>query len=151
MAKAQKGLNSGTDLAPAIKKVAKTIGEQRGKSGTLSGFTHVLIISDGDMFDAEKSKDRIMTMFEYSDKVTFDTAIIGRPGTSMESMAKGIKGHKNYQDVGVTLGSNPNEIPMAIVGMLLEKVKKTGSFVAIPNSQKRRMMNRANNKMDRKP
>ena len=151
MARAQKGLNSGTDLAPAIKKVAKTIGEQRGKSGTLSGFTHVLIISDGDMFDPAPSTERIMTMFEYSDKITFDTAIIGRPGTSMETMAKKIKGHKNYQDVGVTLGSNPNEIPMAIVGLLLEKVKKTGSFVAIPNSQKRRAMNRAHNKMDRKP
>lgn len=151
MAKAQKGLNSGTDLAPAIKKIAKTMGEQRGKSGTLSGFTHVLILSDGDMFDADKTKERIMTMFEYSDKVTFDTAIIGRQGTSMERMAKDIKGHKNFQDVGVTIGSNPNEVPMAIVGMLLEKVKKTSSFTAVPNSQKRRAMNRAHNKMDRKP
>jgi hypothetical protein len=40
---------------------------------------------------------------------------------------------------------------MAIVGMLLEKVKKTGSFVAVPNSQKRRAMKRAHNKMDPKP
>ncbi len=151
MAKAQKGLNSGTDLAPAIKKVAKTIGEQRGKSGTLSGFTHVLIISDGDMFDAEKSKERIKTMFEYSDKITFDTAIIGRPGTNMERMAKEIKGNKSFQDVGVSLGSNPEEIPMGIVGLLLEKVKKTGSFTAVPNSQKRRAMNKAHNKMDPKP
>ena len=149
MARAQKGLNSGTDLAPAIKKVAEVIGDQRGKSGTLSGFTHVLIISDGDMFDAEQTKDRIMTMFEYSDKVTFDTAIIGRQGTNMERMAKGIKGNKNFQDVGVTIGNNPNEIPMAIVGMLLEKVKKTSSFVAVPNSQKRRAMKKAHNKMDK--
>ena len=63
--KGRSGLNSGTDLAPGIVKIAKTIGEQRGKSGTLSGFTHVLIISDGDMFDAEKAKANIMTMFEY--------------------------------------------------------------------------------------
>ncbi|MDE1153850.1 MAG: hypothetical protein PW788_15060 [Micavibrio sp.] len=151
MARAQKGLNSGTDLAPGIVKIAKTIGEQRGKSGTLSGFTHVLIISDGDMFDAEKAKANIMTMFEYSDKVTFDTAIIGNKNTNMEKMANGIKGRKSFQDVGVTVGRNPEEIPMSIVGLLLEKVKKTGSFVAVPNSQKRRAMKKAHNKMDPKP
>lgn len=151
MAKAQKGLNSGTDLAPAIKKVAKTIGEQRGRSGTLSGFTHVLIISDGDMFDNGQAKEKIMTMFEYCDKVTVDTAIIGRKGTSMEQMAKSIKGHKTFQDVGVAVGSDPNQIPMDIVGLLLEKVRKCGSFTAVPNSQKRRAMQKAHNKMDRKP
>ena len=151
MARAQKGLNSGTDLAPGIVKIAKTIGEQRGKSGTLSGFTHVLIISDGDMFDAEKAKKNIMTMFDYSDKVTFDTAIIGNKGTNMEKMANNIKGRKTFQDVGVTIERNPEVIPMSIVGLLLEKVKKTGSFVAVPNSQKRRAMKKAHNKMDPKP
>jgi Mg-chelatase subunit ChlD len=152
MERAHKGLNCGTDLAPAIKKVAQTIGEQRGRSGTLSGFTHVLILSDGDIFDADKAKERIMTMFDYSDKVTVDTAVInGQKGSSMERMAKGIKGHKHFQDVGVTIGSNPNETPMEIVGLLLEKVRKCGSFVAVPNSQKRRAMQKAHNKMDRKP
>ena len=151
MAKAQKGLNSGTDLAPAIKKVAKTIGEQRGRSGTLSGFTHVLILSDGDMFDNGAAKEKIMTMFDYCDKVTVDTAIIGRKGTAMEQMAKSIKGHKTFQDVGVSVGSDPNQVPMDIVGLLLEKVRKCGSFTAVPNSQKRRAMQKAHNKMDRKP
>jgi uncharacterized protein with von Willebrand factor type A (vWA) domain len=150
MERAHKGLNSGTDLAPAIKKVAKTIGEQRGRAGTLSGFTHVLIISDGDMFDVAPAKEKIMTMFEYSDKVTFDVAIIGRQGTSMEQMAKNIKGHKTFQDIGVTVGSNPNEVPSAIVGLLLEKVRKCGSFTAVPNTQKRRAMKKAHNKMDPK-
>jgi Mg-chelatase subunit ChlD len=151
MQRARNGLNSGTDFAPAVKKVAETIGNQRGKSGTLSGFTHVLIISDGDIFDAEKSKEKIQTMFTYSDKVTFDAAVISRPGTSMEQMAKSIKGHKPFQDVGVAVGNDPNKVPMEIVGLLLEKVRKTGSFVAIPNSQKRRAMKKAHNKMDRKP
>lgn len=151
MAKAQKGLNSGTDLAPAIKKVAKTIGEQRGRSGTLSGFTHVLILSDGDMFDNGQAKEKIYTMFEYCDKVTVDVAIIGRKGTSMEQMANSIKGHKTFQDVGVTVGNDPNQMPMEIVGLLLEKVRKCGSFTAVPNSQKRRAMQKAHNKMDRKP
>jgi hypothetical protein len=152
MQAARKGLNSGTNFAPAVKKVAQTIGEQRGKSGTLSGFTHVLVLSDGDMFDAEQSKEKIFTMFDHSDKITFDAAIItAAKGTNMQKMAEGIKGRKPYQDMGIVLGNNPEEVPMAIVGLLLEKVRKTGSFQAIPNSQKRRAMRQAHNKMDRKP
>lgn len=152
MQAARKGLNSGTNFAPAVKKVAQTIGEQRGKSGTLSGFTHILVLSDGDMFDAEQSKEKIFTMFDYSDKVTFDAAIItATKNTNMQKMAEGIKGRKPYQDMGIVVGNNPEEVPMAIVGLLLEKVRKTGSFQAIPNSQKRRAMRQAHNKMDRKP
>jgi hypothetical protein len=151
MEAAKKGLNSGTDFAPAVAKVAETIGEQRGKSGTLSGFTHVLVISDGDMFDAEKSKEKINTMFAYSDKVTFDVAVItSRKDTNMEKMAKSMPARKPSQEIGVVLGSDPNEVPMAIVGLLLDKVRKCGSFVAVPNSQKRRAMKKAHNKMDPK-
>jgi uncharacterized protein with von Willebrand factor type A (vWA) domain len=152
MQAARKGLNSGTSFAPAVKKVAKTIGEQRGKSGTLSGFTHILVISDGDMFDAEQSKEKIGIMFDYSDKVTFDAAIItANKGTNMQKMAESIKGRKSYQDMGIVLGNDPEQVPMAIVGLLLDKVRKTGSFNAVPNSQKRRAMRTAHNKMDRKP
>jgi hypothetical protein len=146
------GLNSGTDFAPAVVKTAETIGEQRGRSGTLSGFTHVLILSDGDIFDDAASREKMKTMFEYSDKVTFDVAIItAKKGTEMEKMANSMKARKPFQEVGVVLGSNPNEVPMAIVGLLLDKVRKCGSFTAVPNSQKRRAMKKAHNKMDKKP
>ncbi len=147
----RKGLNSGTEFAPAVPKVAETISEHRGKSGNLSGFTHVLVISDGDAVDELPSKDKIATMFRYSDKVTFDVAIItAQKGTSMEKMAKGLGAKKPHQQVGVVLGKDPNEVPMAIVGLLLEKVRKCGSFKAIPSSKKRRDMKKALNKMDPK-
>lgn len=150
MQAARKGLNSGTDFAPAIRKVAETIANNRGKSGVLSGFTHVLILSDGDISDYDKSRDMIQTMFTYTDKVTFDTAIIGNPNTRMEQMSRSVKGHKPFQQLGVTLGKDPNEIPMSIVGLLLDKVRKCGSFNAVPTSQKRRQMQKAHNKMDPK-
>jgi hypothetical protein len=151
MEKMRGGLNSGTDFAPAIAKTAETIGEQRGKSGTLSGFTHVLVISDGDMFDVAESKEKMHTMFEYSDKVTFDVAIItANRGTQMEKMANSMKSRKPSQEMGVVLGSDPNKVPMAIVGLLLDKIRKCGSFTAVPNTQKRRAMKKAHNKMDKK-
>jgi hypothetical protein len=154
MQAARSGLHSGTDFAPAVKRVAEVIGEARGKSGTLSGFTHVLILSDGDIFDEKLALQNLNTIFECSDKVTFDTAIITSKSTyksKMQTMAEGHKGRKPFQDIGVTVGNDPEEVPMAIVGLLLEKIRKCGSFIAIPNSQKRRMMNKAKNKMDKKP
>lgn len=149
---ARKGLNSGTEFAPAVKKIAQTIGDQHGRNGTLSGFTHILVLSDGDMFDRDSAHKAIGTMFDYSDKVTFDVAIIGHADTNMEKMAKDFrKGRKTFQEIGVFLGKDPEKIPMGIVGLLLEKVRKCGSFTAVPNSQKRRAMKKAQNKMDRKP
>ena len=149
----RKGLQSGTDFAPAVKKVAETIGEQHGKSGTLTGFTHVLVISDGDASssDEKPTKENIATMFQYSDKVTFDVAIItAKKNTAMEKMAKSMPGRKPSQEVGIVLGSDPNQVPLAIVGLLLEKVRKCGSFKAVPNTKKRADMKKALNKMDAK-
>ena len=151
MEAARKGLHSGTDMAPAVKKVAETIGDARGKSGTMSGFTHVLIVSDGDIFDADKSKDAIQTMFDHSSMVTFDAAIItGSKNSNMEKLAKSVKGRKPWQEMGVAVGDNPEEIPFAIVGLVLDKVRKCGSFTAVPKSKKRRDMKKAHNKMDPK-
>jgi hypothetical protein len=147
----RKGLQSGTAFAPAVEKVAETIGNQRGKSGTLTGFTHVLVISDGDAFDPGPSKEKIGTMFQYSDKVTFDVAIItAQKGTAMERMAKDIPARRPSEEMGIVLGKDPNKVPMDIVGLLLEKVRKCGSFTAVPNTKKRRDMKKALNKMDQK-
>lgn len=144
----RKGLNSGTSFAPAVKKIAETMSEQHTKSGTLCGFTHVLVISDGDISDVAKTKERMATMFAYTDKVTFDVALINsNRNSSMAQMAHSIKGRKPQHEMGVVLGNNPEEIPFAIVGILLEKIRKCGSFLAVPSSQKRREMQKAHNKM----
>lgn len=151
MERARRGLNCGTDLAPAVEKVANVMSEKHGKTGTLSGFTHVLVISDGDINDAAKAKEKIDTMFECTDKVTMDTAVIkGNKGSAMENMAKGIQGRKTYQTVGVCHEVNANQIPLSIVGLLLDKIRKCGSFTAVPASKKRRDMKKASKQMGRK-
>ncbi|MBL4615995.1 MAG: hypothetical protein JKY27_14145, partial [Magnetovibrio sp.] len=151
MQSAKSGLHSGTDLAPAIGVIAETIADQRGKTETMSGFTHVLILSDGDIFDVKPSEDKIKTLFKYCDRVTIDTAVLkGRAGSSIENAVKNIKTAKKHQEIGVALETDPNKIPDAIVKLLLDKVRKSGSFRAVPNSQKRRAMKKAANKMGRR-
>jgi hypothetical protein len=147
----RKGLNSGTEFAPAVAKVAETIAEQHGKSGTLTGFTHVLVLSDGDAFDIPASKEKVEKMFQASDKVTFDVGIItAQKGTKMEQMADSLSGRKAFQEVGIVLSKDANKVPMDIVNLLLDKVRKCGSFTAIPNAKKRRQMKVALNKMGQK-
>jgi hypothetical protein len=140
MERAHKGLNSGTDLAPAIAKMAQVIGEKRGSSGTLSGFTHVIVVSDGDLYgeDVDRSKRNIANMFKHTNKVTFDVAIIGKPDTNMEGMAKEMNraaGRKPGQQVGVAVGADPEQVPFALVGLVLDKINRSGSFTAIPHAK----------------
>jgi hypothetical protein len=145
------GLNSGTDMAPAIEKVVETIAEQRGKSGTLSGFTHIINLSDGDISDATETTKKLKEMFTYTDKVTFDTALIGgRKDSDMAKASKAAKGTKPQHDVGVLYETDPNKIPMAITGLLLDKIRKLGSFKAVPNAQKRRELKKASHEMNKR-
>lgn len=149
MQAARTGLSSGTDFAPAISKVAKTIADSTEKGTNLTGLTHVLVISDGDIFDKDPSKKNIETMFSFSDRVTFDVALITpkTQPTEMEKTAKSIHGQKHHQTIGTVISNDPEIIPLAIVGMLLEKVRKSGSFTAEPASKKRQQMKKASNKM----
>ena len=61
-AKVAKGLNSGTDLAPALEKLAKTVKKSQD--------THIVILSDGDMFDSEKSKATLQNLLDQNPKLT---------------------------------------------------------------------------------
>lgn len=81
-------LNSGTDLAPSVSEV-----ERDAALNTLAKkSTHFIVVSDGDVFDAEKSKDALRQMLLSNKKATVDFVIMARPGTSMERMAQDIEG-----------------------------------------------------------
>ena len=148
MQAARTGLHSGTDLAPAIKKVAETMSDHHGKSNTLAGFTHVLIISDGDIGDESAARKNIETAFKFSDKITFDVAILKlRNNSQMENMAKRHKNKKPQHKIGYVIENKGDAVPMSIVGLLLNKIRKCGSFTAVPHSKKRRDMKKAANEM----
>lgn len=72
--KIRKGLHCGTDMAPAIEMV----------SGTLTKVqpTHVVIFSDGDIFDKEPTKKAIVDMFAKFPKVTVDAVQVGTASPS---------------------------------------------------------------------
>jgi hypothetical protein len=70
----------GTDLAPAVTDVAAT-----AALNTLDGKkTHIILISDGDVFDTPKAKENLVKLLTTNKKTTLDVVIMGNKGTTME-------------------------------------------------------------------
>ncbi|MGM0422532.1 MAG: vWA domain-containing protein, partial [Pseudomonadota bacterium] len=150
--RARPGLSSGTAMAPAFKATADMIADQHQKSNTLAGFTHMLIVSDGDITDVAPSQKNIKEMFRHCKKVTVDVAVLdGKKGSAMERAVKDIQTSRKYQEVTVTLEPEPSKIPFAMVNMLLTKIRKCGSFKAEPVSKKKRDMRRASRNLGKRP
>ena len=144
MENSRSGLHSGTTMHPVFTKIADEMSKQQKVNNTLSGYTHVLIVSDGDIADEQPSQDAIKELFSHSDKVTVDVAVLkGSKGSRMEQAAKGVQHRRPHQEVTVTLETDPNKIPYSMVNLLLHKIRKIGSFKAVPTNVKQREMRRA--------
>lgn len=153
--KARAGLNCGTDLKPSIVKITKTIAEQRTKAGEYSGRTHMMVISDGDISDKEPSKKVIAQMLNGARHVTLDFAILKSNSayssankTQMETLADEIRALSPAQKITTAVTTDPERLPTAIIGTLFDKIRGAGSFEAMPNAQKRRIMRRVHGQMD---
>jgi len=83
----EKGLNSGTDFAPAIREfevLVKSMLPSKVKQ-------HLVIVSDGDLFDREKSRDSLETLLRSNDNITVDFSILScrnnKTHTKMHNLA----------------------------------------------------------------
>ena len=86
----ENGLNSGTDLAPTVADLQSVMGQMSGSKTR----QHVVIVSDGDIFDAEKSRDALKDMLHDDSRLTVDFVLIGKHvtgGTTMGTLADEIK------------------------------------------------------------
>lgn len=143
------GLGSGTNMANSIRKVTNLIARQKGSAAAYGGLTHMLVISDGDIYDKDNTKKDLDTLFKSSKYFTIDFAIIrGLWKTEMGKLAKDMKSHHPLQKIGVVTESDNEKIPVAIVGALLEKMRTCNSFAAVPNAQKRKTFRRAASRME---
>ncbi|MCB9990573.1 MAG: hypothetical protein H6867_04225 [Rhodospirillales bacterium] len=156
--RARKGMNCGTNLAPSIKKITKVLSEH--KSGKYSGYTHMMVISDGDISDPVPATKAINTLLSTSDYTTLEFAVLKKPGfpagqpagldqkTAMEKVADDIRVANPAQKIGVHRDGDPNSIPAGIVGLIFQKIRTMESFAAVPWAKKRKQFQRANTKFD---
>lgn len=146
---AREGLGSGTNMANGIRKVVNLIARQKGSAASYGGLTHMMVISDGDIYDKDNTKKDLDTLFKSSKYFTMDFAIIrGLWRTEMEKLAKDMKSRQPLQKIGVVTEGDNEKIPVAIVGALLEKMRTCNSFTAVPNAQKRKTFRRAASRME---
>ena len=150
--KGKSGLGSGTDLAPTFPKITETIANQRTKAGEYSGRTHMIVISDGDISDKEPAKKMIVKMLNGARHVTLDFAIIksGTNKTDMEKLADEVRALTPAQKITSVVETDPEKVPVGIIGTLFDKIRGSGSFEAMQNAEKRRILRRVRQQMDLK-
>jgi hypothetical protein len=125
-----------------------------------------LVISDGDISDQEAARKDIGTFLKTSKYSTVDFALIrsnlqttgaashfqknakAKPHqTALNRLADILQSDMPNSNIQVAQGLDPNKIPMDIVGMMLEKIRATNSFTAIPHKRKRQLMRRTHNQL----
>jgi Mg-chelatase subunit ChlD len=145
--KAKKGMSCGTNLAPSIKKITSELAAH--KSSGYSGYTHMMVISDGDISDPDESVKAINTLLHASDYTTLEFAVLKKGEevkTRMEEVADRVKTGNPSQKIGVHRDGDPNSIPAGIVGLIFQKIRTMKSFAAVPWARKRKQFQRASRK-----
>ncbi|MDE1169707.1 MAG: VWA domain-containing protein [Verrucomicrobium sp.] len=144
----KEGLSSGTTLAPALQWTASTLGAKKPHPDAVTGFTHLHIISDGDIYDDTASKAAFEHLFSACDLVTTDVAILNRKGnTPMEKLAANVRTVRPTQRIDVTHGKDPAHVSSQMLEALLGKMRACKSFVAVPASSKQAQFRRAERAM----
>ncbi len=153
MEAARQGKNSGTRLNPAIVETAHMYSKHPTKAGDKSGYTHVLVISDGDIMGSDHPAKSIESFMREMQEITFDGAIIKENSstpTEMEKELRSIKTRNPHQKVTIAKKTDLREMPLAIVDLLCKKIVRSKSFVAVPTSKKRSAAKRAHKKITNK-
>lgn len=159
----RRGLGTGTELAPSIRSITAELAKHSGKGEPYRGYTHIIVLSDGDIDDLPKSQGVIESLIGTVKHVTLDFAVIrsgsvnpynrydinGTSGkTAMETLADRVSAGSAAQKIGIIVEEDPAKIPAQIVALLLDKIKKSESFRAIPADKKKGDFRRAQIRME---
>lgn len=138
--------NGGTDLAPGLDDMIDTMSKHQGDITTISGSSHIIIWSDGDIFDATEAKKRLEAISTSGRNITVDVAILREnadpdtpSGTSMENTFQEIIDGKGGRHLGIVRGTDPQEVPMELARNILKRVRSF-PVQTEPDSEKRRQL-----------
>jgi len=139
----RRGTGSGTSLAPGIVATVKSISERKNKPGTISGSTHLLVYSDGDIGDPVQTVQKLGIISGNAKNLSVDVAVLRASGesytTSMEDCFQQAIDKTGGKLVGKLRGNNPSEIPLELARLMLKRVRSF-KVKAEPDSEKRRRL-----------
>lgn len=144
------GTRSGTALAPGIVETIGRMAAHRNKNGTVSGSSHVLVFSDGDIGDAGPAAAVLDAVGRSRQNLSIDVAVL-KPDhavkTKMETLFENAIGSAGGRQLGIVRGQNPQEIPQSLARLMLRRVR--GMRVqAEPDSVKRDKLKKLHRKLD---
>jgi Mg-chelatase subunit ChlD len=120
------GTGSGTDLAPGIIKTVESMAEHKNKNGTISGSSHILVFSDGDIFDPAQASKALETVSKNGKNLSIDVAVLNtraEGSTQMEKVFQGVIDRTGGRLVGIMHGNDPETIPLDLARLMLKRVR----------------------------
>lgn len=134
--------SGGTDLAPAVIHMTRTLAGARHKSEAAQGYTHFIIVSDGDINDPSAAKIAIDRLLQHCPYATVDMAIINTSTeTEMAKLGKGIQPKEPGQRVNIVHAS-VDTLHERILDLLYQRMQMT-DLDAVPAHQKSQAFQKA--------
>lgn len=146
----KRGLSTGTDLAPGVVSTIDSMAKYKTRPGTVSGSSHMLIFSDGDIFDADDAARALEIVSRSGKNISIDVAVFNpakaEGATSMEKVFQGVIDKTGDKIVGIARGQDPKEIPLEMSRLMLRRVR-AAHIKAEPDTGKRRRLRQLHNKL----
>jgi hypothetical protein len=144
------GTGSGTDLAPGIVKTIEAMSRHKNKNGTISGSSHILVYSDGDIGDFQATVDKLNVISKNAKNLSVDVAILRPPGenrtTQMERAFQSVIDTSGDKLVGIVKGNDPQEVPLELARLMQRRVRRF-TVKAENDSEKRRRLKQLHKKL----
>ncbi len=121
----RKGLAGSTYLAPTILKSIEDLAADRSQQSEVGAYTHIVLISDGDFMDAERSTKYLSILFESSPYVTLDIICISDSYSTpmIETWAESLQPKHSSQLIGFRKISDGSKIQETLHDIMAERAQ----------------------------
>lgn len=145
----KRGTGSGTNLAPGIVNTVEAMALHRNKNGTMSGSSHLLVFSDGDIGDFDEAVSKLEIVSRNAKNLSIDVAVLnpGSGQTYMERAFQTVIDRTGGKLVGLMRGTDPSEIPLELSRLMLKRVRSF-KVKTEPDAKKRERLRQLHKKLD---
>lgn len=142
------GTQSGTNLAPGIAATIESMSKHKNTNGTISGSSHILVFSDGDIFDKKECGEMLEVIAKTAKNISIDVAVLKNKSaeTDMERVFQDVIARTGDKMVGIIQGHDPKEIPLEMSRLMLRRVKSF-KVKSEPDSAKRQRLRQLHKKI----
>jgi hypothetical protein len=138
----------GTRLAPAIPPIVKSHADRKGDPQKPVGFSHFVVVSDGDIGDHHPSLEVLDKLLRDSPRTTFDVLVINeRQDTAMGEMVKDLQKIHGDKRVKLVPCQTAEQANTAILALLRERMVSTAQSQAITFAERAKQLKKAHTSM----